>query len=193
MCSFWTGLYRRVRRYVMHCSECRRTKSVPQKPPGLLVPLPLASGPFQRVGIDLLQRFPRSTKGNKCIIVCTDYLPNFAVTKALPNAEAEKVAKFITEKIVLKHGAPRTILTDHVKVFELKLVTELGQLCCSKHSKTTGYHPQTYGLTERFNKTLADLLSIYVDLEQTNWDEILPSVTFAYNIVKQETTGYNPF
>ncbi|GFS54814.1 retrovirus-related Pol polyprotein from transposon 297 [Trichonephila inaurata madagascariensis] len=165
---FWPGLYRSVRRYVMHCRECQRRKSVPQKPPG-------------------------STKGNKWIIVCTDYLSRFAVTKALPTAEAEEVAKFITEEIVLKHGAPRTILTDRGKVFESKLVTELGQLCSSKHIKTTGYHPQMNGLTERFNKTLADMLSMYVDVEQTNWDEILPFVTFAYNTAKQETTGYTPF
>ncbi|GFV46226.1 transposon Ty3-I Gag-Pol polyprotein [Trichonephila clavipes] len=37
------------------------------------------------------------------------------------------------------------------------------------------------------------MLSIYVDVEQTNWDEILPLVTFAYNTAKQVTTGYTPF
>ncbi|GFV68093.1 transposon Ty3-I Gag-Pol polyprotein [Trichonephila clavipes] len=31
---------------------------------------------------------------------------------------------------------------------------------------------------------------MYVDVEQTNWDEILP---FAYNTAKQETKGYTPF
>ncbi|GFY49446.1 transposon Ty3-I Gag-Pol polyprotein [Trichonephila inaurata madagascariensis] len=107
-------------------------------------------------------------------------------------AEAEEVAKFITEEIVLKHGAHRTILTDRGKVFESKLVTELGQLCSSKHRKTTGYHPLSNGLTKRFKKTLADMLSMYVDVEQTNQDEILPFVTFAYNTAKQETS-YTPF
>ncbi|GFY78134.1 transposon Ty3-I Gag-Pol polyprotein, partial [Trichonephila inaurata madagascariensis] len=103
---FWPGLYRSVHRYFIHCRECQRRKSVPQKPPGLLIPIPPASVPFQRISIDLLGKFPRSTKGNKWIIVCTDYLSRFAVTKALPTAKAEEVAKFITEEIVLKHGAP---------------------------------------------------------------------------------------
>ncbi|GFV66108.1 transposon Ty3-I Gag-Pol polyprotein [Trichonephila clavipes] len=31
---------------------------------------------------------------------------------------------------------------------------------------------------------------MYVDVEQKNWDEILPFVTFAYNTAKQETTGF---
>ncbi|GFY72460.1 transposon Ty3-I Gag-Pol polyprotein [Trichonephila inaurata madagascariensis] len=97
-----------------------------------------------------------------------DYLSRFAVTKAGPTVEGEEVAKFITEKIALKHGAPRTVLTDRGKVFESKLVTELYQLCRSKNRRTTGYNPQTNGLTNRFNKTLADMLSMYAEVEQTN-------------------------
>ncbi|GFW08319.1 retrovirus-related Pol polyprotein from transposon 17.6 [Trichonephila clavipes] len=69
----------------------------------------------------------------------------------------------------------------------------LVDLCNIDHRFTTAYHPQTNGLTERFNKTLADMLSMYVDVEQKNWDEILPFVTFAYNTAKQETTGFTPF
>ncbi|UYV65991.1 K02A2.6-like, partial [Cordylochernes scorpioides] len=65
--------------------------------------------------------------------------------------------------------------------------------CGINHLKTTAYHPQTNGLTERLNKTLTDMLSMYVDAEQKNWDEVLPFVTFAYNTAKQETTGFSPF
>ncbi|UYV72138.1 hypothetical protein LAZ67_9001944 [Cordylochernes scorpioides] len=58
---------------------------------------------------------------------------------------------------------------------------------------TTAYHPQTKGLTERFNKTLGDMLSMYTGVEQKDWDQVLPYVTFAYNTAKQEATGYTPF
>ncbi|GFT87677.1 hypothetical protein TNCV_3453751 [Trichonephila clavipes] len=34
-------------------------KSVPQRPPGRLVPIPPAIAPFHRIGIDLLGRFPK--------------------------------------------------------------------------------------------------------------------------------------
>ncbi|GFU84545.1 transposon Ty3-I Gag-Pol polyprotein [Trichonephila clavipes] len=78
-------------------------------------------------------------------------------------------------------------------VFRSRLVSSLVDLCNIDHRFTTAYHPQTNGLTERFNKTLADMLSMYVDVEQKNWDEILPFVTFAYNTAKQETTGFTPF
>ncbi|GFV10580.1 transposon Ty3-I Gag-Pol polyprotein [Trichonephila clavipes] len=57
---YWPGMYRNVVRYVMHCRDCQRRKSVPQRPPGRLVPIPPAIAPFHRIGIDLLGRFPKS-------------------------------------------------------------------------------------------------------------------------------------
>ncbi|GFY14175.1 retrovirus-related Pol polyprotein from transposon 17.6 [Trichonephila clavipes] len=134
-----------------------------------------------------------SAHGNKWIIVCTDYSTRYAITKALPTAEVAEIAKFLLEEIVLRHGAPRVIITDRGAVFRSRLVSSLVNLCNIDHRFTTAYHPQTNGLTERFNKTLADMLSMYVDVEQKNWDEILPFVTFAYNTAKQETTGFTPF
>ncbi|GFW33417.1 transposon Tf2-11 polyprotein [Trichonephila clavipes] len=157
------------------------------------VPIPPAIAPFHRIGIDLLGRFPKSAHGNKWIIVCTDYSTRYAITKALPTAEVDEIAKFLLEEIVLRHGAPRVIITDRGAVFRSRLVSSLVDLCNIDHRFTTAYHPQTNGLTERFNKTLADMLSMYVDVEQKNWDEILPFVTFAYNTAKQETTGFTPF
>ncbi|GFT24405.1 transposon Tf2-8 polyprotein [Trichonephila clavipes] len=173
--------------------SAKRRKSVPQRPPGRLVPIPPAIAPFHRIGIDLLGRFPKSAHGNKWIIVCTDYSTRYAITKALPTAEVAEIAKFLLEEIVLRHGAPRVIITDRGVVFRSRLVSSLVDLCNIDHRFTTAYHPQTNGLTERFNKTLADMLSMYVDVEQKNWDEILPFVTFAYNTAKQETTGFTSF
>ncbi|GFU91316.1 transposon Tf2-6 polyprotein [Trichonephila clavipes] len=86
---------------------CAKGKSVPQRPPGRLVPIPPAIAPFHRIGIDLLGRFPKSAHGNKWIIVCTDYSTRYAITKALPTAEVDEIAKFLLEEIVLRHGAPR--------------------------------------------------------------------------------------
>ncbi|GFX86538.1 retrovirus-related Pol polyprotein from transposon 412 [Trichonephila clavipes] len=172
---YWPGMYRNVVRYVMHCRECQRRKSVPQRPPGRLVPIPPATAPFHRIGIDLLGRFPKKS------------------WKQMDNTEVDEIAKFLLEEIVLRHGAPRVIITDRGAVFRSRLVSSLVNLCNIDHRFTTAYHPQTNGLTERFNKTLADMLSMYVDVEQKNWDEILPFVTFAYNTAKQETTGFTPF
>ncbi|UYV72938.1 hypothetical protein LAZ67_10001233, partial [Cordylochernes scorpioides] len=161
---FWGGMYKTIRQYIAHCRECQRRKSVPQRPPGQLMPIPPADFPFQKIGMDLLGRFPVTNQGNKWIIVCTEYMTRFATTKAIPDAGAMEIAKFIVKKL----------FSD----------TEL----LSRSSPTV-----TNGLTERLNKRLTDMLSMYVDVEQKNWDEVLPFVTFAYNTAKQETTGFSPF
>ncbi|GFV10526.1 transposon Ty3-I Gag-Pol polyprotein [Trichonephila clavipes] len=87
------------------------------------VPIPPAIAPFHRIGIDLLGRFPKSAHGNKWIIVCTDYSTRYAITKALPTAEVDGIAKFLLEEIVLRHGAPRVIITDRGAVFRSRLVS----------------------------------------------------------------------
>ncbi|GFW90363.1 transposon Tf2-11 polyprotein [Trichonephila clavipes] len=130
---YWPGMYRNVVRYVMHCRECQRRKSVPQRPPGRLVPIPPAIAPFHRIELISLGDF---------------------------QTEVDKIAKFLLEEIVLRHGAPRVIITDRGAVFRSRLVSSLVDLCNIDHRFTTAYHPQTNGLTERFNKTLADMLSI---------------------------------
>lgn len=48
-------------------------------------------------------------------------------------------------------------------------------------------------MTERFNRTLGDMLAKYASSDQSNWDSILPFVTYAYNTATQSTTGFSPF
>ncbi|GFT99647.1 transposon Ty3-I Gag-Pol polyprotein [Trichonephila clavipes] len=98
-----------------------------------MIPIPPAIAPFQRIGIDLLGRFPKSAHGNKWIIVCTDYSTRYAITKALPTAEVAEIAKFLLEEIVLRHGAPRVIITDRGAVFRSRLVSSLVDLCNIDH------------------------------------------------------------
>ena len=63
----------------------------------------------------------------------------------------------------------------------------------SNHTTTTAYHPETNGLCERQNHTLADMLSMFVNSNHTDWDELLPAITFAYNTSRQESTRLSPF
>ncbi|UYV66396.1 hypothetical protein LAZ67_4001541 [Cordylochernes scorpioides] len=190
---FWPGLYNSVRRYVAHCKECQRRKGENKLPAGKLIPIKPPSFPFQKIGMDLLGRFPLSDKGNRWIIVCTDYLTKYAIAKALPSGTAAEIATFILEEVILKHGAPREIITDRGRAFMSQMVKEVTSRCKISHLFTTAYHPQTNGLTERLNKTLGDMLSMYVDAEQRDWDSVLPYVIFAYNTAQQGSTRFSPF
>ncbi|GBM40474.1 hypothetical protein AVEN_28633-1 [Araneus ventricosus] len=143
-----------------------KNMTFPSYTAGHLVPIPPALAPFHPIGIDLFERFPKSIRENKWIVVSTYYLIRYAITKALPTAEAPEVVKFLLEDIILMHGAPRIIITDRGQVFKSKLISEVNRLWNIFHRMTTAYHAQTNGLTERFNKkTLADMPSMYVGVE----------------------------
>ncbi|KAK7888647.1 hypothetical protein WMY93_024207 [Mugilogobius chulae] len=67
------------------------------------------------------------------------------------------------------------------------------QLLGIRRLRTTPYHPQTDGLTERFNQTLKQMLRKFVNNTGTDWDQWLPYLLFAYREVPQASTGFSPF
>ncbi|UYV74125.1 K02A2.6-like [Cordylochernes scorpioides] len=190
---FWPSMFKTVEKYVSSCPECQFRKTPSQQPSGQLQPIPPASRPFERIGIDLLGRFPKSINGNRWIVVCTDYYSRHVETAALPRGTATEIADFFLKRIVLRHGAPKILISDRGSSFLSKLLTQVLKICNTIHKKTTSYHPQTNGQTERMNRTLTDMISMYIDEKHQNWDVILPFVTFAYNSSVQETTGYSPY
>lgn len=52
--------------------------------------------------------------------------------------------------------------------------------------------PQIDGLVEGLSRTFKTSLAVYTGLEQKDsWDVYSPSVTFAYTVLRQATTGYS--
>ena len=62
-----------------------------------------------------------------------------------------------------------------------------------KKVNTSGYHPQTYGLVEKFNSTLTGMVAKFAEQSGRNWDRHLPFLLFAYRVSVQETTKESPF
>ena len=58
---------------------------------------------------------------------------------------------------------------------------------------TSGYHPQTDGLVEKFNSTLINMISKHTDAGAVEWDQQLQLLLFAYRSTVQESTRESPF
>ena len=188
----WNGMEKEIRAYIRSCLSCQMRKAVPDKPAGFMSYIE-ADYPFHKVGIDLLGPFPETQKQKKYVIVAVDYITKWTETDSLPNGTAEEAAQFFVRNIVLRHGAPHTVITDRGKCFIAEFTQRVLNLLDVTHYRTTSYHPQTNGLCERLNHTLADMMSMYVNSDHKNWDSILPYITFAYNTSRQESTGKTPF
>lgn len=129
---------------------------VSQRPPGHLLQIPPADTPYKLIGIDLLGIFP--TSSGKQVVNCIHRLFNsIRRYKSCANGRIF---------LVLRHRAPRAIITDRRTVFQFRLILEINRLCGITHRMSPAYHHPTNGLTERLNKSL----SMYTDVEQKNWD-----------------------
>lgn len=94
---------------------------------------------------------------------------------------------------LLHHGGPHELRIDRGRAFLFKVIETLPKECYVTHHTTTTYHPKTNGLTVRFNCTLGDMLAKYISSDHSNWDTILPFVTYAYNSAAESTTIFSPF
>ena len=56
----------------------------------------------------------------------------------------------------------------------------------------TPLHPQSEGLVERFNRTLATQLAILTSQHQRDWDRHLPLVLWSYRTAVQESSQCTP-
>ena len=144
------------------------------------------------VGVDVLQ-LPESYHGNKYAVVFMDYFSKWAEVAAVPNQTAETIAHLLLELLVTRHGAPNYLLSDRGSKFLSDLILEVCHLIESKKINTSGYHAQTDGLVERFNRTLIGMLSKWVDKKGRDWDQQLPYVLWAYRVNPHDSTGESPF
>ena len=108
------------------------------------------------------------------------------------NMEAQTVAKLITNEVICRFGCPVAVHSDQGRQYESVLFTEVCRLLEIRKTRTTPYHPQSDGMVERFNKTLATMLSAYVNENHRDWDESIPYVMMAYRSSQHETTGFTP-
>ena len=60
-----------------------------------------------------------------------------------------------------------------------------------RHTKTPKYYPQA-NPTERYNKTIKQIIKAYLEDEHTTWDDNVDDLQFAINTSKNAATQYAP-
>ena len=148
--------------------------------------------PFLRVAVDVLT-MPLTSRGNRYIVVFMDYFTKWAEAFAVSDQQAPTIARLLVENIVCRHGVPEELLSDRGSNFLSSLIMEMCTILGIKKINTSGYHPQTDGLVEKFNSTLLAMLSKCSDSRTLEWDQQLPTLLFAYRSMVQESTQESPF
>ena len=188
---FWPGLQSDVRSYVAECDLCARRKTQLKTKRGPMQTMQVGY-PMERIATDILGEFPVTDKGNRYILVVSDYFTKWTEAFPMPNMEAQTVAKLIVEEVICRFGVPVSIHSDQGRQYESLLFSEVCKHLQIRKTRTTPYHPQSDGMVERFNKTLAAMLSNYVNDNHRDWDESIPFVMMAYRASQHESTGFTP-
>jgi hypothetical protein len=107
--------------------------------------------------------------------------------------DAAGTARLFIKNIFRLHGLPDDIVSDRGAIFTSSFWNALRKQLKVKLNRSTAFHPESDGQTERVNQTLEQYLRCYVDYQQDDWAELLPIAEFSYNNANHSSTNLSPF
>jgi hypothetical protein len=191
---WWTRMKREIASYVSECDTCRRVKASHLRSAGPLQPLSIPSWKWEDISMDFIVGLPKTSKGYDSIWVIVDRLTKSAHFLPVKTTHAAKqYAQLYIDRIVSLHGIPKTIISDRGAQFIARFWEHFHAALGTRLLRSSAYHPQTDGQTERINQILEDMLRACVLTYSQKWDECLPLAEFAYNNSYQESIKMAPF
>ena len=194
---WWKSIVQDVTDYCKACQTCATSKSPTEKPRGLLKTMPVPTHPWQYIGIDFVGPLPESSNRNGAydmICVVIDLLT--AMVHLVPTRQtytATDMAEVIFDTVYKLHGLPERIISDRDSLFTSHFWEKLHALLNVELRRSSAFHPQTDGSTERVNRTMTQMLRQCVSPKQKDWVIKLPAIEFAMNSARSSTTGFTPF
>ena len=188
---YWYRMKETVRDWVRNCNKCGARKRPVKHAKGELKDYRVGA-PMDRVAIDVLGPFPQTERLNKYILVVGDYFTRYIAAYAIPDQTASTLANTLVYEFFSIYGCPLDLHSDQGRAMESQLFQEMCKLYGIHKTCSSPFHPRSNGLIERFNHTLAQMISAYVDKEQRHWDVHLPLLTAAYRKCVHDATSYSP-
>jgi hypothetical protein len=191
---WWIRMKREIVKYVSECGTCRRVKADHLRPAGNLQPLSIPEWKWENICMDFIMGLPRTLHGYNSIWVIVDRLTKLA--HFIPISTTYRIRQYselYMSHIVRYHGIPKTIISDRGSIFMACFWEQL-QDCLGIHLiRSSAYHPQTDGQTERANQIIEDMLCACALNDGLKWDKYLPLAEFSYNNSYQDSIKMSPF
>ena len=186
--GYWVNMAKDVECHCRECTKCQQAK-LPSPVRAPLTSMPVGR-PWQMVAVDVLE-VPVSYNSNRYLLVIQDYFTKWV--EAIPMRD--QTAARITEELVKVFsvlGVPNILHSDQGQNFESTILKDTLKAFGVSKSRTTAYHPQGDGMVERLNRSLLQLLRLYVDKEPADWERYIPLVLYAYRTTVHSSTGVSP-
>ena len=190
---YWPNMGKDIRKHVQECDACQRTKPSNHPPIGRLHPLPIPGRPWESIGMDYLGPVPKSISGKDMILIAIDRLTKMArFIPTTSSVTSKETADLFLREVFRHHGLPSNIVSDRDPRFTAKFWKALQEALGVELLMSTAEHPQTDGQSEAAVKVIQKLLRPFV-FQGQDWEELLPSLEFAYNDTTQSSTSQTPF
>jgi transposase InsO family protein len=194
---FFPNMYSIVHDWTSSCKKCLRRKMNKMTPFAWPVrgfdETHHPTEPFEVLGIDILTLDNATESHSKYVMVVTDYHTRWAEAFALKDHKARTVARVLVNEIFSRYGVPRLIQSDGGAEFVSKLLSEVCKMLGVEQRFTSPYHPQCNGLTERANRTIISMLSLFCNAHKHDWDLYLPLIMSAHRASVNRQTGFTPY
>ena len=160
---WWTRMKREIAKYVSECDVCQRIKASHLKVAGTLQPLSIPSWKWEDISMDFIIGLPNTSQKHDLIWVIIDRLTKTAHFLPVHTSySAKKYAEVYLDQIIRLHSVPKTIISDCGAQFVAHFWEQLQESLGTKLIRSSAYHPQTDGQTERVNQILEDMLKACV-------------------------------
>ena len=94
---YWPNLYKTIAEYIKSCDTCQRQGA--PTPHEKLHPIQVEKL-FDQIDIDIIGPLSITIKGNRYIVVATEYLTKWPKARAIEDTKATTIMKFIYEEII---------------------------------------------------------------------------------------------
>jgi transposase InsO family protein len=131
------------------------------------------------MAVDVVAPISTSARGNNFILVMNEYLARYMIAAPMPDQKAETVKNTFSDSVILEYGVPERVLTDQGTNFLSQTMDTLYKQLGIERLRTTAYRPCCYGMVERFNRTMTDIIASYVINQPNTWDNYIKYATFA--------------
>ena len=187
---FWDSMRKDVYNYVAACQSCQQFKynNTPLSNP---LQTHIVNEPWHTIGIDIMGPFPKTARQKQFLLVIVDYFTRWIEVFPLRTTTSIDIAQIMMNEVFTRYGMPTFILSDNGPQFVSNLFEHFCKTIGIQQKFTANYHPQT-NLTERVNRTLKPMLSIFAHKHPHSWDKEIQKLALAIRTSINETTGEIP-
>ena len=128
----WPKMREEIRDYVRHCflrTCCKNSNTAtattqrPNQP----------KKPWDTISVDLMDSYPRSSKGRRYILVATDMFSRWVEAFPICSSDANRVIRIMKEEVFSRSGYPHAILSDNGPQFISKAWKEACERWKTQH------------------------------------------------------------